>query len=365
MKFSVKQHLAGSLLVLASLPASALNILLTNDDGYDSYGINQMRSALEAAGHTVYVSAPLNNQSGKSGGINTDHGSAVDFQPVDGGYAVDGTPADSANAGLFGLFDDAGIDLVISGANDGENVSLFSNASGTVGAAMWALRRGYPSIAVSVGQDIGGLRELGDVYEEYQACAAEHGNPYDPACLPLLYQVGSIKDQVEQNAEEGADYAANLTVDILDTLGDGLLPEGFALNVNVPSGAKITDDAPVPARVTESDNAIAFDLVIVDDGDGGLEVGTTHNPLLAGLLTGAVTTPCEYLPVDQNSEGQAFACGNATIAIFNGNFDASQDNTDQAKDLACSLEALATVEIFNCDGGDGNGNGGDGNGKNK
>ena len=41
------------------------------------------------------------------------------------------------------------------------------------------------------------------------------------------------------------------------------------------------------------------------------------------------------------------------VSIVDGNIDASQNTTDQAKDLVCSLNDLATIEIFNCDGGDG------------
>ena len=89
-----------------SAPANAgLNILLSNDDCYGSYGITAMQASLEAAGHTVYVSAPADNQSGKSGAINTDHGAAVAFTEEVAGkeWSIDGTPADSVSAALFGL----------------------------------------------------------------------------------------------------------------------------------------------------------------------------------------------------------------------------------------------------------------------
>jgi 5'-nucleotidase len=144
---------------MALAPATALaglNILLTNDDGYGSGGITAMQSALEAAGHTVFVSAPASEQSGKSGSATADFGAIIDFtEEVTGSeWSVDGTPADSVSAGLYGLTpgelpEGESIDLVISGVNDGENISRFSNISGTVGAAMFALRRGY-SVIVSI-----------------------------------------------------------------------------------------------------------------------------------------------------------------------------------------------------------------------
>ena len=94
-------------------------ILLTNDDGYGSYGIDAVRDALTGAGHTVYISAPAENQSGKSGSINTDHGGAVAFteEVTDTEWSIEGTPADSVSAALFGLPIPVEIDLVVSGAN--------------------------------------------------------------------------------------------------------------------------------------------------------------------------------------------------------------------------------------------------------
>jgi 5'-nucleotidase len=325
-----------------SAPAEAgLNILLSNDDGYGSYGITAMQGALESAGHTVYVSAPADNQSGKSGSINSEYGAPVEFtEHVPGKeWAIEGTPADSVSAALFGLLPGAlpegeEIDLVVTGANDGENVSVLTNASGTVGAAMWGLRRGIPAVAVSVGQDIASLRQVSE-------CAAVG----DWACV--FYYLGIV----EANARAGADTAAALVPELISAVQEGEgFPAGFGLNVNVPSGAF----TPKGIRVTRSDDAIALDLVIVPDGDGGLEVGAEVNELLTGALTGQVL--CEYLPagyIDYDSEGQAFACGYTTVSIVDGNIDASQDTTDQAKDLACSLDDLATIEIFNCDGGDG------------
>ena len=338
MKRFIRISLVAACLVLlvTAGSAQALNILVTNDDGFGSYGITAMQGALEAAGHTVYVSAPADNQSGKSGSINADYGAAVAFTEHVAGkeWAVEGTPVDSVSAALYGLVPEGvNIDLVVSGANDGENVSLFTNASGTVGAAMFAVRRGTPAIAVSVGQDIASLGQISDCVEG------------DLGCIYYWYGIATA------NAHAGADTAAALVPALIDAVqeGEGFC-EGLGLSVNVPSGAF----TPKGIRVARSDNDLAFDLVIQSDGSGGLVVGTQRNNLLAGALVGQVQ--CEYLPpgyIDYNSEGQAFACGYTTVSIVDGNIDASQDTTDQAKDLACSLDDLATIEIFNCDGGDG------------
>lgn len=332
---------AGASAAAAPASANGLNVLLTNDDGYDSDGIETMRAALLAAGHTVYLSAPATEQSGKSGSITADFGAIIgytDHSDADGSvWAVEGTPADSVSAGLFGLTPAAlppgeEIEIVVSGVNDGENISRFSNASGTVGAAMWALRRGIPSIAVSAGQDITGLAALSGCFQ---------GEP-DPTGCDCNF--GCIFQQVGMNAAIAAQRAAALTVAIIDELEEEGIPEGLGLNVNVPSG-RFT---PMGVQLTRSDNDQAFDLVIAENDGGELEVDSlTVNPYLAGLMVSQIPVQaCASLPLDLDSEGVAFACAYNTIAIFNGNFDSSQDVTEQSKDLACALVPLAELPTF-------------------
>ncbi|MCH2171028.1 hypothetical protein MK489_09615, partial [Myxococcota bacterium] len=53
-------------LVLSALPVTALNILLTNDDGIDAPGIQALGEALKGAGHRVVIVAPNRNYSGTS-----------------------------------------------------------------------------------------------------------------------------------------------------------------------------------------------------------------------------------------------------------------------------------------------------------
>lgn len=348
-----------------ALPASALNILLTNDDGYGTYGIEKMEQELSAAGHNVYVAAPAAEQSGKSGSVTTDTRAIIKFTEevtgkewsigtkddpdTDTDEANPATPADSVNAGLYALTPDVlpageSIDLVISGVNDGENISRFSNASGTVGAAMWALRRGVPAIAVSVGQDIGTLRAIRD-------CPPP---PAGYSCiLPLL-------ETARLNAEAGADTAVDFTLSVLNELSEDGLPQGLGLSINVPSGAF----TPLATRVTRSDNQQAFDLVMGKTADGDLQVdGESSNEILAALVSGfinpyACLTPGALpIPIDFDSEGVAFSCANITVSIFDGNFDASQDKHPQLRELACSLKGLAEMPSFvKCNNGKGNGN---------
>jgi 5'/3'-nucleotidase SurE len=158
-------------LALAAAPgaASALNVLLTNDDGQTAAGIQAMRAALCAAGHSVTLVAPTTDQSGRGGSINTgalSSSSAMALTRVstDGcgkQYSLaaptvpgrfGGTPVDSLKAGLNVVLQGVPPDLIVSGLNSGQNLGKpTSNTSGTVGAALAGAFNGVPAIAGSVG----------------------------------------------------------------------------------------------------------------------------------------------------------------------------------------------------------------------
>ncbi|MDA0977707.1 MAG: 5'/3'-nucleotidase SurE [Proteobacteria bacterium] len=139
-------------LFLTAVPvqaAQSLRILLTNDDGYDSPGITAVHDALTAAGHDVYLVAPATQQSGSSAAI-TASGVEVTRHPGKV-WAVHGRPADAVRFGLGYVLYDNPPDLVVSGANFGQNTGQEVNISGTVGAAVTAFKLGTPAIAISVG----------------------------------------------------------------------------------------------------------------------------------------------------------------------------------------------------------------------
>lgn len=126
-----------------------MNILLTNDDGYYSYGINILKEKLKEIGN-VYVFAPLKVQSGKSCSGTFD--SPLTVKKIDKTtFAVNGTPSDCVNLGLFYLKEylNIDIDLVVSGSNAGENISYDTMYSGTIGACLEASKNNLPSIAFS------------------------------------------------------------------------------------------------------------------------------------------------------------------------------------------------------------------------
>ncbi len=152
-----------------SCDTRALNILLTNDDGYDTIGIVALHRALKAAGHNVKRIAPERNYSGSSASLTMDVVAAPkvpndEFTEI---YAVAGSPATTVLLGATAIFGrDEPVDLVVSGINDGANLGPATPISGTVGAtiaAMKALVPPVPGIAVStnpISEDAGAAENL-------------------------------------------------------------------------------------------------------------------------------------------------------------------------------------------------------------
>ncbi|MBL1218627.1 MAG: 5'/3'-nucleotidase SurE [Planctomycetes bacterium] len=126
-----------------------LHILLTNDDGYDAPGLMAMHDGLVKAGHRVTIVAPAEPQSGSS--VRISGGPFTVLEKGDDAWTVTGSPADCVLIGLHHVLNDDRPDLVISGPNFGTNLSVASNSSGTLGAAVAAMTEGVPAFAVSVG----------------------------------------------------------------------------------------------------------------------------------------------------------------------------------------------------------------------
>ena len=125
-----------------------MNILLSNDDGYQAEGLRVLDEVLTSRGHMVYVSAPDREQSGKSHGF-TISGEVIATEYAPRHYHMAGTPADcvlySHRCSLFPVE----FDVVISGINHGYNQSTDIIYSGTCAAARQATLDGIKAIALS------------------------------------------------------------------------------------------------------------------------------------------------------------------------------------------------------------------------
>jgi 5'-nucleotidase len=163
-------------------------ILVTNDDGYFSPGIEALARALGRLGEVTVV-APQTEASAVGHALTLRRPLRLEtIRPHL--YAVDGTPTDCVNVALSQLFAHPP-DLIVSGINKGLNIGDDVTYSGTVAGALEGALLGFPAMAVSL---------------QYTPDSADFG----PA------------------AEVAAELASNLL--------DRPLPTRTFLNVNVPAG---------------------------------------------------------------------------------------------------------------------------------
>ena len=154
-----------------------MQILITNDDGYQAKGIGVLVEIMKEFGD-VTVIAPKRHQSGMSMAVslglkpiayrNFGH---FNPNPFTGGAEdsavwsyIDATPASCVKFGLNNVFPEKFPDVVVSGINHGSNAATASCYSGTLGAAEEAALNGIPAIGVSLdtihpGADFSAVRE--------------------------------------------------------------------------------------------------------------------------------------------------------------------------------------------------------------
>ena len=162
-------------------------ILITNDDGIASPGLDALRKALAPLGKVVVI-APDRDNSAVSHALTMNRPLCIRTIEEDV-YSLDGTPTDCVAIGLGKILKKKP-DLLVSGINSGPNLGDDITYSGTVSAAVEGTMYSIPSMAVSL------------------ACRP----PYD----------------FKQAGRSAARLAALV-------LARGL-PENTLLNVNIPSG---------------------------------------------------------------------------------------------------------------------------------
>ena len=171
-------------------------ILVTNDDGIFSEGIERLSSALSQVGE-VYTVAPDQERSAAGHSLTLDLPLRAKLVGVNR-WSVDGTPTDCVNWGVLHLMREIKPRLLFSGINLGLNLGDDVTYSGTVSAAFEGTLIGLPSVAIS--QEI------------------EMGFTFDAA----------------------ADFAVRLARHLLERP----LPPGTLVNVNIPArpprGVRVT-----------------------------------------------------------------------------------------------------------------------------
>ncbi|WP_373376256.1 5'/3'-nucleotidase SurE [Cupriavidus nantongensis] len=267
---------AAMALAVASSPAHALNVLLTNDDGCAAPGITAVRKALQDAGHRVITVGPATNQSGSGAAYAPPDGrTRLVLDPLAGSadtfcvhrvkptfvagsalnstnpdYIGTGSPVDATAMGLKIVAPESGFtpDLVVSGANFGENLSDSIPHSGTVMNVLFAARRGVPAIALSVGVDF---------------AEARSGFPATIAAFP---KAGAFLARVVATLEASR------------PAGQPLLPVAHPLSINYPVGG-----TPAGVRLTVPGTVDSFTTAYKRNPDNtvSIDVGAAETELAA------------------------------------------------------------------------------------
>ncbi|PTY05863.1 5'/3'-nucleotidase SurE [Opitutaceae bacterium EW11] len=203
-----------------------MKLLVTNDDGIESFFLHELVRALVATPHQIFVAAPRREQSW-IGAAKSRH-RPVHAVEEDRGlgcrtWVIDGTPSDCVNIAIAHLMPERP-DAVISGINIGLNASLgFILASGTIGGAWEGAVHGLPAAALS--QDL-----TFEVFEQLK----QHGASPDPELLVTL--------------RHSAERAATVVPKLLEATN----PRSFIVhNLNFPYPCR-TDtviERTIPARV--------------------------------------------------------------------------------------------------------------------
>lgn len=160
-----------------------LRILVTNDDGIRSRGLEVTEAIARALSDDVWIVAPETEQSGAS------HSLTLTF-PLrmrtidDRHFAITGTPTDCVMMAAAHLMSDHPPDLVLSGVNRGINAADDVTYSGTIAGAMEGCALGIPSIALSQTYNYQDRRDI------HWECAATHG----AAVIKKLVETGWPKD---------------------------------------------------------------------------------------------------------------------------------------------------------------------------
>lgn len=126
-------------------------ILISNDDGYHAPGIHALVDMVSCLADIV-VCAPESGRSGFAGAITVAEPLLIKRRKNIGQaqvWSCTGTPADCIKIALDEIIPDRRPDMILSGINHGDNASVNTHYSGTMGAAMEGCMKYIPSVAFS------------------------------------------------------------------------------------------------------------------------------------------------------------------------------------------------------------------------
>lgn len=313
-----------------------LNIVLTNDDSWGSANIRALYYALRRAGHRVLMVAPSHNQSGKGGtvvlpnSLNLTSAGRGGFAPVGAPYAglnvsdpglryFNGTPAACAGwaldhdaANFFNTSSNsstAGVDLIVSGPNEGTNLGPFLyTLSGTIGASYFGVERNVPSIAFSASTDVRNYPSL------------NLSDPDDESIKIATYSsnfVTTISDEAKKSNSSAR-----------------ILPLGIGLTVNYPRIAPTGNCTNLTWTHTRLTGKAVIDRFVIN--------GTTGLPTYANYVSEGVNA-CLAGDCSLPGETDVIENGNcqATASIYSVDYDAPINATaDVVSALTSGITSL-------------------------
>lgn len=127
-------------------------ILISNDDGYLAKGINSLVEMLSPLAD-ILVCAPDSGRSGNACAFSARSPLYLDLKEKCDGVEIwtcNGTPVDCVKMALSELCADRRPDMVIGGINHGDNASVNTHYSGTMGVTMEGCMKYIPSVAFSL-----------------------------------------------------------------------------------------------------------------------------------------------------------------------------------------------------------------------
>lgn len=313
--------------------AFSKNIILTNDDGFTATNIRSTYKALTDAGHNVLLVAPVSQRSGWSGKFDVpstkdlltdgEFGYVKKGEPSWGHeednmniWYFNGTPASSVAFALnyvipqfFNSSDSQNnktvidkVDLVVSGPNEGTNLSPgYFTISGTIGASTASVYRGIPAIAFS------GSNSNNSFFKD------------------------SLNDDPLEPSNIYAKKVVEFVTDLFDKQGDNtVLPVGTGINVNFPKvGYESENDSCTNPKWTFSrltgEGASAPDIQYDAETDT-IKFVTVPLKALSNCLNGDCSLPSENF-ILANTTCQT------SVSVFSIDYDATPELTNSVKTL--------------------------------
>ncbi len=127
-------------------------ILISNDDGYHAKGINSLIDMLRDIARLI-VCAPESARSGYSCAFSATEPLQLKLRRKDDDVEVwscNGTPVDCVKLALEQILDGERPDMIIGGINHGDNASVNTHYSGTMGITTEGCMKYIPSVAFSL-----------------------------------------------------------------------------------------------------------------------------------------------------------------------------------------------------------------------